>query len=62
MYHGSMDFETSYKRYCETLLAVDESVGAVMDYLEEQGLAESTLVIYMGDNGFSLMWPQPFWK
>ena len=53
MYHGSMDFETFYKRYCETLLAVDESVGAVLDYLDEQGLAESTLVIYMGDNGFS---------
>ena len=53
MYHGELDFETFYKRYCETLLGVDESVGAVLDYLDEQGLAESTLVIYMGDNGFS---------
>ncbi len=53
MYHGSMDFKTFYKRYCETLLAVDESIGAVLEYLDETGQAESTLVIYMGDNGFS---------
>lgn len=53
MYHGSMDFPSFYRRYCETLLGVDESIGAVLKYLDEQGLAESTLVIYMGDNGFS---------
>jgi len=53
MYHGGMDFDTFYKRYCETLLAVDESVGRVLEWLDENGLAESTLVIYMGDNGFS---------
>lgn len=53
MYHGKMNFETFYKRYCETLLAVDESVGAVLKYLEDNDLDESTLVIYMGDNGFS---------
>ena len=53
MYHGQLDFETFYRRYCETLLAVDESVGAVLDYLDEAGLADSTLVIYMGDNGFA---------
>ena len=53
MYHGQLDFENFYKRYCETLLAVDESIGAVMQYLEEQGLDKSTMVIYMGDNGFS---------
>ncbi|MCW5910778.1 MAG: sulfatase [Cyclobacteriaceae bacterium] len=53
MYHGEMDFESFYKRYCETLRAVDESVARMLDYLDEQGLAESTLVIYMGDNGFS---------
>ncbi len=39
--------------YCETLLGVDESVGTVMDYLKQEGLDESTMVIYMGDNGFS---------
>jgi N-acetylglucosamine-6-sulfatase len=53
MYHGQISFADFYKRYCETLLAVDESVGAILKYLDENGLAEETLVIYMGDNGFS---------
>jgi N-acetylglucosamine-6-sulfatase len=52
MYHGQMDFDTFYRRYCETLLSVDESIGRVLDCLEEKGLGESTLVFYMGDNGF----------
>ncbi|MFC1568849.1 sulfatase [bacterium] len=52
MYHGTMDFEPFYRRYCETLLAVDESIGSVLDYLEKNELLESTLIAYMGDNGF----------
>ncbi|MDX1406667.1 MAG: sulfatase [Saprospiraceae bacterium] len=53
MYHGQIQFDDFYRRYCETLLAVDESIGQVIQYLEENGLAENTTVIYMGDNGFS---------
>ncbi|HVR44742.1 MAG TPA: sulfatase [Thermoanaerobaculia bacterium] len=53
MYHGQMSFDTFYRRYAETLLALDESVGRVIDQLEKSGLAKNTLVIYMGDNGFS---------
>jgi N-acetylglucosamine-6-sulfatase len=52
MYHGQMDFDTFYRRYCETLLSVDESIGRVIKYLEDNNLAEDTLVMYMGDNGF----------
>ncbi len=52
MYHGQMDFDTFYKRYCETLLSIDESIGRVLDCLKEMGQLESTLVLYMGDNGF----------
>jgi arylsulfatase A-like enzyme len=33
---------------------VDENVGRVLDYLDEQGLAENTLVIYTSDQGFYL--------
>ena len=54
MYHGAMQFDQFYRAYCETLLALDESVGRVLDYLEQTGLDRSTLVIYMGDNGFLL--------
>lgn len=51
-YHTSLNIGEYYKRYAETLYGVDESVGRILDYLKEQGLLESTLIIYMGDNGF----------
>lgn len=53
MYNSNSDLNTMVQDYCETLLGVDESIGSVMDYLKREGLDESTLVIYMGDNGFS---------
>ncbi len=51
-YHSDLDIGEYYKRYAETLYGVDESVGKVLAYLKEHGLLESTLIIYMGDNGF----------
>ncbi len=51
-YHSDLDIEQYYKRYCETLCSVDDSVGAVMQKLKDLGVHDSTLVIYMGDNGF----------
>ena len=54
MYHGQFHFDEFYRRYFETLQAADESVGQVLDYLTESGLARNTLVLFMGDNGFSL--------
>lgn len=53
MYHGNGDLQELVVDYCETLMGVDDSVGAIMEYLAEKGLEESTLIIYMGDNGFS---------
>jgi len=52
-YHSTLDIAEYYKRYAETLMAVDESIGRVMDELKKRGELESTLVIYMGDNGFA---------
>jgi N-acetylglucosamine-6-sulfatase len=54
MYHGAMVFDDFYRRYAETLLALDEGVGRVLDFLESSELGRNTLVLYMGDNGFSL--------
>jgi N-acetylglucosamine-6-sulfatase len=51
-YHSSLDIEQYYKAYCETLMAVDDSIGRVMDQLKKMGIYGDTLVIYMGDNGF----------
>jgi arylsulfatase A-like enzyme len=53
MYNGQMDFNTFYRNYLETLLGIDESIGAVLQKLEETGQLDNTVVIYMGDNGFS---------
>ena len=45
-----------YQRYMQDYLAcirsVDENVGRVLDYLEENGLDENTLVVYTSDQGF----------
>ncbi len=47
-----------YQRYMQDYLgsiaSVDEGVGKVLDYLEESGLAENTIVIYTSDQGFYL--------
>ena len=40
--------------YLATLRAVDESVGRILDYLEKEGLADNTIVIYSSDQGFYL--------
>ena len=53
MYHGDISFDEFFHRYTETLLGIDDSVGTVLNYLDANDLAEETLVIYMGDNGFS---------
>ena len=47
-----------YQRYMQdylgTIAAVDENVGRVLDYLDEQQLSENTLVVYTSDQGFYL--------
>ncbi len=52
-YNGATTYENFVHDYCETLHSMDESIGRVLEYLNKNGLAENTLVIYMGDNGFS---------
>lgn len=51
MYHGRIDFNQFYRQYLETLMGVDESVGRVLKWLEDNGQLENTMVVYMGDNG-----------
>lgn len=54
MYHGAMQFDPFYRAYAETLLALDDSVGRVLDFVDASGLGSSTMVVYMSDNGFLL--------
>jgi len=48
------DLDALYRRYAECVQGVDENIGRLMQVLEETGLADETLVIFMGDNGFHL--------
>lgn len=50
---GQLDISDYYKRYAETLLAVDEGIGRIVELLREKGLLENTLIAVMGDNGFA---------
>ena len=38
--------------YLGCLLSVDDSIGRLMEYLDKEGIAKDTLVIYCGDQGF----------
>jgi hypothetical protein len=42
------------KDYLRTIQSVDDGVGELLDYLEESGLAENTIVVYTSDQGFYL--------
>lgn len=48
--------EWKYQRYmrdyAKVVASLDRNVGRVLDYLEENGLTENTLVIYTSDQGF----------
>lgn len=51
-YYSNIDLQDLQRRYYETLLAVDDSIGRVLDYLESSGQMDNTIIFLMGDNGF----------
>lgn len=51
-YHSDLDVREYKRNYHRALAAVDESVGKIREVLQQKGLAESTIIIFMGDNGF----------
>ena len=51
-YYTDLNLADYYRRYCETILAVDDSVGRVTAWLEQKGQLTSTLILFLGDNGF----------
>ena len=50
--------EWKYQRYMQdylaTIASVDENIGRLLDYLDANGLAENTLIVYTSDQGFFL--------
>lgn len=47
-------YQTYIKDYLRCVQSVDDSVGRLLDYLDESGLAEDTVVVYTSDQGFFL--------
>ncbi len=47
-------YQRYMKDYLRCVASVDDNVGRVLDYLEEAGLADNTVVIYSSDQGFYL--------
>ena len=45
-------FQRYMRDYAKVTKSLDDNVGRVLDYLEEQGLLDNTLVIYTSDQGF----------
>lgn len=51
-YHSTLDVQDYKLRYNQTLAAVDEGIGSILDELKKKGMLENTIVVMMGDNGF----------
>ncbi len=47
-------YQRYIKDYLRCIQSVDDNVGRMLDYLDESGLAENTIVIYCSDQGFYL--------
>ena len=45
-------YETNMRGYLRMISGVDHVVGRMVDALEEQGVADNTIIIYHGDNGY----------
>ena len=47
-------YQRYIKDYLRCIASVDDNVGRLLDYLDESGLAENTVVFYTADQGFYL--------
>lgn len=51
-YHTDQTYQETLRIYNQLIYGVDYAVGMVMKELEEQGVAENTLIIFSSDNGY----------
>ncbi|TPX10094.1 uncharacterized protein E0L32_001291 [Thyridium curvatum] len=47
-------FQRYMQRYLRTIQSIDDNMGRMLDYLEAEGIADNTVVIYTSDQGFFL--------
>ena len=47
-------YQRYIKDYLRTIASIDDNLGRVLDWLDESGLADNTVVVYSSDQGFYL--------
>ena len=50
----SWKYQRYIKDYLRCVASIDESVGRLLDYLDQEGIADDTIVVYTSDQGFFL--------
>ncbi len=45
-------YQRYMRDYMKTVKSLDDNVGRILDYLEQEGLMENTLIVYTSDQGF----------
>jgi len=51
---AAFKYQRYIKRYLRTVASIDENVGRLLDWLDQAGQAENTIVVYTSDQGFFL--------
>ena len=51
---ANWQYQRYIKEYLRCVASIDDNVGRMLDYLDEEGIADDTLVIYTSDQGFFL--------
>ena len=49
--YKEMGLDNGQSKFSSMVAGVDKSLGDLMDYLEEKGIADNTIIIFMADNG-----------
>src|SRR5699024_3438272 len=50
----SLKYQRYIKDYLRVVDAIDDNVGRLLEYLDEAGLTDNTIVVYTSDQGFFL--------
>src|SRR5690606_29265941 len=49
-----LKYETNMRAYYRMVTGIDAAIGRFMTALDEAGLAENTIIVYMADNGYHM--------
>ena len=52
--YTSVSYQRYLKKYLRTVRGIDDNIGRLIDYLEETGELDNTIIIYTSDQGFML--------